>query len=124
MLYFLTDWSSEPPQLDSNLLFNINTIFQEGGFETKLINTHFSPFLNYYMNKFESYDSNHFISLMDTVTDRFTLNYAPLTLNDLDFPRDWERTYTRGSVLLSKEGIIKAEVFFNLFGFVSQVYHH
>ena len=124
MLYFLTDWSSEPPQLDSNILFNINTIFQEGGFETKLINTHFSPFLNYYMNKFESYDSNHFISLMNTVTDRFALNYAPLTLNDLDFPRDWERTYTRGSVLLSKEGIIKAEVFFNLFGFVSQVYHH
>ncbi|BDH83410.1 hypothetical protein LLID5_06950 [Lactococcus lactis] len=123
MLYFLTDWSSEPPQLDSNLLFNINTIFQEGGFETKLINTHFSPFLNYYMNKFESYDSDHFISLMNTVTDRFALNYAPLILNDLDFPKDWERTYTRGSVLLSKEGIIKAEVYFNSFGFVSQVHY-
>lgn len=74
MLYFLTDWSSESPQLESNILFNINTIFQEGGFETKLINTHFSPFLNYYMNKFESYDSDHFISLMNTVTDRFALN--------------------------------------------------
>jgi len=123
MLYFLTDWSSESPQLESNILFNINTIFQEGGFETKLINTHFSPFLNYYMNKFESYDSDHFISLMNTVTDRFTLNYAPLILNDLDFPKDWERTYTRGSVLLSEEGIIKAEVYFNSFGFVSQVHY-
>ncbi|GAA3265156.1 Accessory secretory protein Asp1 [Lactococcus lactis subsp. lactis] len=123
MLYFLTDWSSETPQLDSNILFNIKTIFQEGGFETKLINTHFSPFLNYYMNKFESYDSDHFISLMNTVTDRFALNYAPLILNDLDFPKDWERTYTRGSVLLSKEGIIKAEVYFNSFGFVSQVHY-
>lgn len=123
MLYFLTDWSSESPQLESNILFNINTIFQEGEFETKLINTHFSPFLNYYMNRFESYDSDHFISLMDTVTDRFALNYAPLNLNDLDFPKDWERTYTRGSVLLSKEGVIKAEVYFNSFGFVSQVHY-
>lgn len=122
MLYFLTDWKSEHP-LESDIVFNVNTIFQESGLETKLINTQFSPFLNYYMNRFEGYDSDHFISLMDTVTDRFALNYAPLTLNDLDFLKDWERTYTRGSVLLSKEGVIKAEVYFNSFGFVSQVHY-
>lgn len=123
MLYFLTDWSSEH-RLESDVLFNVNTIFQEGGFETKLINTQFSPFLNYLMNGFESYDSDHFIQLMDIVSERFVLNYAPLTLNELNFPKDWERTYTRGSVLLSKKGELKAEIFFNSFGFVSQVYYH
>ncbi|MDG4985218.1 accessory Sec system glycosyltransferase Asp1, partial [Lactococcus lactis] len=122
MLYFLTDWRSEHP-LESDILFNVNTIFQEGGFETKLINTQFSPFLNYLMNVFESYDSDHFIQLLDIMSNRFALNYAPLTLNDLDFPKGWERTYTRGSVLLSTEGLIKAEVYFNSFGFVSQVHY-
>ena len=123
MLYFLTDWQSEHP-LESDIVFNVNTIFQESGLETKLINTQFSPFLNYVINMFESYDSDTLTSLMDTVTERFALNYAPLTLNDLHFPNAWERTYTRGNVLLSQDGRIKAEVFFNSFGFVSQVYYH
>ncbi|WP_270251006.1 accessory Sec system protein Asp1 [Lactococcus lactis] len=123
MLYFLTDWQSEHP-LESDILFNIHTIFQEGGLETQLINTQFSLFLNYFTNAFENYGSHHFISLMDRVTKRCALNYAPLTLNDLKFPKDWERTYTRRSVLCSKEGVIKAEVYFNSFGFVSQVYYY
>lgn len=122
MLYFLTDWQSEHP-LESDIVFNVNTIFQESGLETKLINTQFSPFLNYVMNMFESYDSDTLTSLMDTVTERFALNYAPLTLNDLHFPNAWERTYTRGNVLLSQDGRVKAEVYFNSFGFVSQVHY-
>ena len=123
MLYFLTDWSSEQPQLESDIIFNINTIFQEGGLDAKVINTQLSPFLNYFTNVFENYDSDHFIPLMDTVSDRFALNYAPLTLKDLQFPSRWERTYTRENVLLSQDGVIKAEVYFNSFGFVSQVHY-
>ncbi|MDG4985267.1 hypothetical protein OGZ51_14120, partial [Lactococcus lactis] len=107
MLYFLTDWQSEHP-LESDIIFNVNTMFQESRLETKVINTQFSPFLNYFTNAFESYDSDHFIQLLDIMSNRFALNYAPLTLNDLDFPKGWERTYTRGSVLLSTEGLIKA----------------
>ncbi|MBK5077636.1 accessory Sec system glycosyltransferase Asp1 [Lactococcus lactis] len=122
MLYFLTDWQSEHP-LESDIIFNVNTMFQESRLETKVINTQFSPFLNYFTNAFESYDSDHFIQFLDIMSNRFALNYAPLTLNDLDFPKDWERTYTRGSVLLSKEGVIKAEIYFNSFGFVSQVHY-
>ncbi|WP_406834527.1 accessory Sec system protein Asp1 [Lactococcus lactis] len=122
MLYFLTDWQSEHP-LESDIIFNVNTMFQESRLETKVINTQFSPFLNYFTNAFESYDSDHFIQLLDIMSNRFALNYAPLTLNDLDFPKGWERTYTRGNVLLSKEGVIKAEVYFNSFGFVSQVHY-
>ncbi|MBK0084546.1 accessory Sec system glycosyltransferase Asp1 [Lactococcus sp. S64] len=122
MLYFLTDWQSKQP-LESDIMFNIHTIFEKNGLETKLINTQLSPFLNYLMNTFGNYDSDHYIQLMDIVSNRFALNSAPLTLNDLHFPSAWERTYTRGSVLLSKEGVIKAEVYFNAFGFVSQVHY-
>lgn len=122
MIYFLTDWQSDSP-LESDIVFNVNTIFQESEIETKIVNTRFSPFLNYFTNAFESYDSDHFIQPIEMVTDRFALNYAPLTLNDLHFPNVWERTYTRGSVLLSQDGRIKAEVFFNAFGFVSQVHY-
>lgn len=123
MLYFLTDWQSGQP-LDSDIVFNVNTIFQEAEVETKVINTQISPFLNYLINVFDHYDSDHFISLMSTVSDHFALSAAPLTLQDLKFPKDWEKTYTRDNVLLSKEGVIKAEVHLNSFGFVSQVYYY
>jgi hypothetical protein len=124
MIYFLTDWQSEMTRLESNVLFNVNKIFNEGGIETKMINTRFSPFSNYFTNHFEFYDSDHFINLMDSVTDQFSLCHAPLTFKDLEFPKSWEKVYTRNNVLLTKEGEIKAEVFFNSFGFVSQVHYH
>lgn len=123
MIYFLTDWQSEMDRLESNILFNVNKIFNEGGIETKMINTQFSPFSNYFTNHFEFYDSDHFTNLLDAVTDRFALCYAPLILKDLEFPKTWEKVYTRNNVLLTKEGEVKAEVFFNSFGFVSQVHY-
>lgn len=121
MIYFLTDWQSENPSLESNVVFNVNKVFHEGKIETKIINTQVSPFLNYLTNSFEFYDSDHFIQLFDSVTDRFALNYAPLTMNDLEFPTNWEKVYTRTNVLLSENGKIKAKVFLNSFGFISQV---
>lgn len=124
MIYFLTDWQLGQDQLESNVIFNVNKAFQEEKIETKIINTQLSPFLNYFMNQFDSYDANHFINIIDSVADCFALSYAPLTLRDLVFPKDWERTFTRTTVLFSKNGIVKAEVFFNSFGFVSQVHYY
>ncbi|WFR75733.2 accessory Sec system glycosyltransferase Asp1 [Lactococcus lactis] len=124
MIYFLTDWQTEQPQLESNIVFNVSQIFCEGALETKVINAQLCPFSNYFTNPFEFYDSEHFINLLDPVTEHFALSYAPLTLSDLQFPTTWEKTYTRKNVLLSEGGIIKAEVFFNSFGFVSQVHYH
>lgn len=124
MIYFLTDWQSEIEQLESNVVFNVNKVFYEGQIETKIINTRLSPFSNYFTNPFEFYDSNHFVNLLDSMTTDFSVNYAPLTLRDLIFPKDWEKVYTRTSVLLTKDGAIKAEVLFNSFGFVSQVHYY
>lgn len=124
MIYLLTDWQSENTQFDSNVVFNVNKVFQEGKIETKIINTQLSPFLNYFTNQFEFYDSEHFINLMDSVTEQFAISYAPLVMTDLQFPKDWEKTYTRTNVILSKNGDVKAEVFFNSFGFVSQIHYH
>lgn len=121
MIYFLTDWQSEQPQFESDIMYNVSKVLQDQNLETKTINTCLSPFINYFINSFEFYNSDHFIQLIESATDRFSLTYAPLTLNDLSFPKEWEMTYTRSSVLFTREGMIKAEVFFNCFGFVSQI---
>lgn len=124
MIYFLTEWQSKSTDLESNMVFNINKVFYEGQIDSKIINTLSSPFLNYLTNPFEFYNPSHFIDLLDAVKEPDSLNYVPLTLRDMTFPKDWEKIYTRTNILLTKDGDIKAEVFLNAFGFVSQVYYY
>ncbi|HFC9197341.1 accessory Sec system glycosyltransferase Asp1 [Enterococcus lactis] len=124
MIYFLTDWQSKLGNLETDVMFNVSKIFDVGKLETKTINMQLSPFLGYFVNPFEMYSNDRIIHLLDTVTERFASSYAPLTMNDLQLPINYEKTYTRTNVLLSKNGVIKGEVYFNQFGFVSQVHYH
>ncbi|HGF7723024.1 TPA: accessory Sec system protein Asp1 [Enterococcus faecium] len=124
MIYFLTDWQSKLGNLETDVMFNVSKIFDVGKLETKTINMQLSPFLGYFVNRFEMYSNDRIVHLLDTVTESFASSYAPLTMNDLQLPINYEKTYTRTSVLLSKNGVIKGEVYFNQFGFVSQVHYH
>mgnify|MGYP004708386839 CR=1 FL=1 len=124
MIYFLTDWNTELEKLESNIIFNTTKLFNTGEIDTKIINLQMTPFLSYYVNRFEFYNSNNIESFLDILPHQFACVYAPLTMNDLQFPKSYEKTYTRTNVLLSKDGVIKGKVFFNQFGFVSQVCYY
>ncbi|KZK08513.1 MULTISPECIES: accessory Sec system glycosyltransferase Asp1 [Lactococcus] len=122
MIYFLTDWQGEE-QLELDAIFNVTKTFNISEVETKIINTKLLPFSSYFANSFEFYNPNKIINLLDTVAHQVAATHAPLNLSDLHFPQNWEKTFTRTNVLLSENGVIKGEVFFNKFGFVSEVHY-
>ena len=59
MIYFLTDWNTELEKLESNIIFNTTKLFNTGEIDTKIINLQMTPFLSYYVNRFEFYNSNN-----------------------------------------------------------------
>lgn len=124
MNYFLTDWEIEFTKLESNTIFNIHKILDDGKLQTKIINTKSYPFSNYFLNRFNFYKSDKFVNIFDIIFDTNQLNYSPLSMKDLKFLDKLEKTYTRNKVILSKNGVIKGEVLFNEFGFVSQIEYY
>lgn len=123
MIYFLTDWHLEIENFEADILFNIIQTFNTYGEETAIVNMSPAPFMNYFTNQFDFKQSEHILGLFDYLIEKRAYISAPLGINDLILPKNYEKTYTNNQVLLSMDGIVKGEVYFNPYGFVSQVHY-
>lgn len=121
MIFFLTDWQSDMAHFEENAMFNVSKILNKNGLETQIVNTQLAPFLNYFGNQFGYYNPSMITNLLDCVLQVSGVAYTPVNLSDLALPADIEKTYTKTNVLLSKNGVMKGEVYFNDFGYVSEV---
>lgn len=123
MIYFLTDWRLDKENFERDIFFNVVRTFNESNRKTTVIQTVLSPFLNYFVTQFDFEQKDTIYSLFELIHPRKKFNVTPLCMSDLPFPSYYEKTYTKDKVILSMNGEIKSEAYFNTFGFVSAVHN-
>lgn len=123
MIYFIADWSSTKVSLESNAMFNVTRMFSDKDIKTKIINTRMPSFFNFFANQYNFQNHTELIGLLDCVLEVSNGSHSPLNLLDLKLSPKFEKTYTKKNVLLTKDGVVKGEIYFNDFGYVAEVHY-
>lgn len=119
MIYFLTDWHIDRDNFESDAMLNTIKVLKHSN--SQIINLQSAPFMHYLVNYFGLQSQNSFSDLLDVFLDVPSKNTTPTTLTDLKWLSKYEKYYTNKDVTFSNNGVVKGRVYFNQWGFVSQV---
>ncbi|MFT8498145.1 accessory Sec system glycosyltransferase Asp1 [Leuconostoc pseudomesenteroides] len=119
MIYFLTDWHTDIDRFESNIMLNTIKVLKHSN--SQIINLQAAPFMHYLVNYFGLPSQDNFSDLLDVFLDVPSKNTTPTTLTDLKWLSQYEKYYTNKDVTFSNNGVVKGRVYFNQWGFVSQV---
>ena len=120
MLYLIPNWNKDT-KLEEDRMYTLSKFFSQQSYENKVLLTKPLQFLRYKLNS-NGYNYDNVISIFDMLQNINTKTGHPLSLEDIAFPLGVDRIYTPNGVTILQKDEVIAIVYFNEFGFVSNLF--